>query len=218
MVDGQLVMQGQRFLLRPVRQENILDLCFHFSAVKKIAIAGSVCSKRQVRKEERRGWVRPCAGCKRRHWEWGWLALQALRGTIMYFRVQQKVLNVALLALRNSNNNNITAMETSYSIAVICTLMYTRKYRRVYTSPVLRSATIGSSWCRWRSQDPTLPCTIQRLPYVFAFYYLPLFTSRKPPFFASNSPSYSLPSDRMWRQVTVVKQEPIQSPPEYPGQ
>ena len=72
MVDGQLVMQGQRFLLSPrlkvsVMQENILDLCFHFSAVKKIAIAGSVCSKRQVRKEERRGWVRHCAGCKRRH-------------------------------------------------------------------------------------------------------------------------------------------------------
>ena len=107
---------------------------------------------------------------------------------------------------------------TLHSIAVICTLMYTRKYRRVYTSPVLRSATSGSSWCRWRSLGPTLPCTFQRLLYIFAFYYLPLFTSRKPPFFASNSPSYSLPSDRMWRQVTVVKQEPIQSPPEYPDQ
>ena len=70
----------------PVRQENILDLCFHFSAVKEDctfrSIAGIVCSKRQVRKEERRGWVRHCAGCKRRHWESGWLALQALRGTI----------------------------------------------------------------------------------------------------------------------------------------
>ena len=76
MVDGQLVMQGQRFLLSPrlkvpVRQENILDLCFHFSAVKEDrtfrSIAGIVRSKRQVRKEKRRGWVRHCAGCKRRH-------------------------------------------------------------------------------------------------------------------------------------------------------
>ena len=79
---------------------------------------------------------------------------------------------------------------TLYSLAVICTpLMYTRKYRRV-----LRSATSGSSWCRWRSRDPTLPCTFQRLLYIFAFFNLPLFTINKPPFFASNSPFYSPPS------------------------